>query len=185
MTDNAPAPDPDTPNEPELVDLALEADRDAAGLQPMERRFCIHALELIGSGERHWRQEAARRAGYKEPRGAAHQLIRRPRVVQFMSRHMTEAAETVNVDRSFVLFRALANMTACEATGDYRTAHRYLDIIAKHADVGAFNRPGSDGGDAARAGMMSLPFDPAQLSTDELSQMLSLMRKAAGGKPTV
>lgn len=183
MSDTAPAPD--APNEIELRDLALEADKSAEGLQPMERRFCIHALELIGQGERFWRKEAARRAGYQDPRGAAHLLIRRPRVVQFMSKHMTEAAETVNVDRSFVLFRALANMTACEATGDYRTAYRYLDIIAKHADVGAFNRPGSDGGEAGRLGSMSLPFDPLALSTDELSTMVALMRKAAGGKPTV
>jgi len=184
MTTERP-PEPDQVDDADLVemqDLTIEATRDAAGLQPMERRFADHALALIAKGEKFWRQEAARRAGYREPRGSASVLIRRPRVVEYMSRRMTEAAEEVNVDRKFILFRALANMLACEALGDYRTAHRYLDTIGKHVDVAAFNRPGSSGVPGQGANLANL--DLASLSEDEMVTMVTLLRKAAGGKPT-
>jgi hypothetical protein len=170
-----PAPDPAM-----LADLTQAGDLDAEGLSTMERDFAEHALDLIGKGEKFWRRRAAEMAGYKEPRGSASLLIRRPRVIAYMSRSMTEAAQDVKVDRSFVLFRALTNMTACEARDDYRTAHKYLDIIAKHADVSAFTvKP-----DPASSGTLNLPFDPSKLSTDDLATLIDLMRKAAGGQPS-
>jgi hypothetical protein len=172
----------DTPTpEKEMLDLTAAAERDAYGLSPMERRFAEAALDLIQSGERHWRAKAAEKAGYSDTRNAAYQLIRRPRIVAFMSKSLTEAAEDVKVDRAFILFRALTNLTACEANGDYRTAHRYLDMIAKHADVRAFTVAPEGGDQGAR---LSLPFDPSALNTDELATMIGLMRKAAGGQPT-
>jgi len=182
MTDTA-----DTPaaplDAPEMVDLTAARDIDAHGLKPMERAFCEAALDLIQSGEKHWRKKAAERAGYKAAPNAAYELCRRPHVIAFMSRSLTDAAETVKVDRSFILFRAMTNMAACEGQGDFRTAARYLETIAKHVDVGAFAMPAKGEG-AAAAGHLSLPFDPANLTKDELSTMIVLMRKAGGGQPT-
>lgn len=162
--------------------FSAASDRDEHGLSVMERRFCEAALDKIQKGDRHWRKQSALDAGYSEKGAAnnAYELIRRPHVIAYLSTQLTEAAEAVKIDRSFVLFRALTNLAACEAREDYRTAHRYLDIIAKHADVKAFSAaPGDD-----HSGRLSLPFDPSALSTDELAQMIALMRKAAGGQPT-
>lgn len=176
MTDTPPTiPEPDPAF---VLDLTRSRELDAEGLSTMERDFAEHALDLIGKGEKFWRKKAAELAGYKEPRGAAYDLIRRPKVVAFMARSLTEAAEDVKVDRSFVLFRALANMAACEANGDYRTAHRYLDIVAKHADVAAFSvKP-----DPESAATLNLPFDPSALSTADLALFIDLMRKGSRGK---
>lgn len=152
--------------------------RDAEGLAAMERKFADAALDLIASGEKMWRGKAAEKAGYACARNAAYELIRRPHVIAYMARNMTEAAETVKVDRSFVLFRALANMAACEAREDFRTAHRYLDTIAKHADVRAFTAAPGDGD---QAGRLSLPFDTSRLSTTDMEQLITILRKAGSG----
>lgn len=146
-------------------------------LTAMQRAFCNHALDLIGNGEKFWRKKAAELAGYKEPRGAASDLIRMPAVIDYITKRMTEATEAVHVDPTFVLFRAMTNMVTCEANGDYRTAHRYLETIRRHMD--GLNGNGPKPG--APMGSMSLPFDPSKLSGDELAQMIALMRKAGGG----
>lgn len=164
----------DTPPEEKTLDLTW----DESELSPMEREFCRHALELIGNGERYWRKAAAERAGYKEPRGAACELIRRPRVINYMAKRMTEATEAVHVDQTFVLFRAMTNLAICEAREDYRTAHRYLDLIARHLR-GLTDDRGKDGG--GQPGMMSLPFDMSKLETNDIAALAAILRKAGGG----
>jgi len=160
------------------LDLTAASMKDEAGLSPMERAFCIAALELIGDGEKHWRKQAAIRAGYAEPRSAAYRLVRRQPVIDFLHRHLTEAAETVKVDRSFVLSRALINLSLCEAQGDLRTARAYLDIIAKHTDVQAFTKDAFDGKN--QAGMATLPFDLDKMTTDDKRQLLAILARSTG-----
>lgn len=158
--------------------LGIEAVTADDGLSSMQRDFCNHALDLIGEGEKWWRKKAAERAGYKDARGSASDLIRMPKIIDYITKRLTEATESVNVDPTFILFRAMANMATCEAAGDFRTAHRYLETIRRHL-IGLSDDRGPGG--PAHLGTMSLPFDPSKLSGDELATMISLMRKAGGG----
>ena len=157
------------------------------GLNPQMRAFCEHYMDLVREGVKSPKKLAAVRAGYAETSAQfqASRLIADPRIKTYLSELMTESAVAVNVDKSFVLFKALDYMTIAEGRGELRTAGRFLEIIAKHCDVRALlTSERGGGGRDLDSGTLSVPFDTSKLTTDDKRSLLDILDRAGfGGNP--
>lgn len=187
----SPPPEPHDPDHcpyPDLINPLVDVDDQGRsrsdGLTSRERKFCEAALDMMQKGEHAWKRASALAAGYSESwaASAAWQLMRREPVQRYIGEALAGAAAKVKVDRSFVLQKAMIGAEIAEAKGDLRSMNRFLEIVAKHVDVGAFTPEPAPGAPGAS---VNVPFGLDKLSTDEKRTFLDLLTRATAGVDSV
>ena len=104
-------------------------------LNTRQKQFCHeYVKDMNGS-------QSAIRAGYSS-KGAsvtASKLLVHPNVKPYLADLMEERAREANIDALWVLTEAVKSYKLCLDQDDTRTAKGFLEIVAKHIDVRAFD----------------------------------------------
>lgn len=145
--------------------------RNADGLTLKERRF-IEEYPVDWNGT-----QAAIRAGYspKSAKDSAYELIRKPKIVDALTRFMAKQSERTDISRKWVLAKLVDVHKKAEdipGLGGLDRRLKALELIGRHVDVAAW-RMGLAGEPPAGGGS----WDLTRLTDEELEVFERLLAK--------